>query len=458
MNQLPVLDIRLSFRRGGVHMDDHKVTAAMPIERFLPKEVVLPLSQHIGPEATAIVKRKDTVTRGMLIGAEETLGAPVHASVNGTVKSVIRRPHPTLTEASAIVIETNAEATDPQFEEDPEWRRLSQEEMLTRIAKAGIVGLGGASFPTHRKLRLPPGVRIDTLIINGAECEPYLTSDHRLMLERTEDLVKGACLIGRIVDARQIIIGIEDNKADAAAMLQKTIDDFSDTMPRPWVRVCKTRYPQGSEKQLVEALANRVIPSGKLPMHVGCLVQNVATAIACYRAIRFREPLMDRVVTVSGKGIRTPKNLLVPIGTLISDIVLHCGGMTDDACMVIAGGPMMGRALSRLDVPVIKGTGGLLFFTEDQIEHEMYGPCISCGRCLDVCPLGLEPNQISLYTEAGLALETLPFGTRDCFECGSCAYVCPAKRPLTQFIQIAKSALMRKTALGIAVRPGGPHG
>ena len=328
--------------------------------------------------------------------------------------------------------------------------------MLERIAAAGIVGLGGAAFPTHRKLRLPEGVAVDTLILNGAECEPFLTSDHRVMLESPASILWGALCIGKILGVKKIVIGVEDNKRDAVEALASALQ-FIDASVLPEIGLCETRYPQGSEKQLIEALTGRVVPSGKLPMHVGIMVQNVATAVACYQAIRYKKPLLDRIITVSGGGIVTPKNLSVPIGTLLQDIIAHCGGLHPKAMKVVAGGPMMGRSLGRLDVPVIKGLGGLTILRSDEIRKEIYGPCISCGECLSACPLGLEPNQISIYTEAGRGLETEIFGTRDCFECGCCAYVCPAQRPLVQFIQMSKAALKTGSAMGLSVRPGEMH-
>ncbi|MBI4238405.1 MAG: electron transport complex subunit RsxC [Deltaproteobacteria bacterium] len=446
------------FLRGGVSLEEHKeATAQTPITTFIPAEVTIPLAQHLGPPAQAIVKRKQVVQRGELIATAEPNGAPVHASVTGTVARVALSPHPTLTEAPAIVITVDPNAAAPQCTDDPAWATLPRDVMLARIEAAGIVGLGGAAFPTYRKLRLPDGVRVDTVVLNGAECEPYLTSDHRLMLESPKDVLRGAWLLAQIIGAQRVVIGVEDNKSDAAVVLQAAVEQLS-LSPAPDVLLCRTRYPQGAERQLVEALTGRRIPARGLPLQVGVLVQNVATAIACYQAVRYQQPLLDRVLTVTGPGIGHPMNLRVPIGTLVQDIVAHCGGLDARTAMVIAGGPMMGRALGRLDVPVIKGTGGLLFLRVDDVQREPYGPCISCAACLDACPLGLEPNQISIYTEAGRALETESFGTRECFECGCCAYVCPAERPLVQFIQIAKAAFQTGSAIGLGVRPGVVHG
>lgn len=435
-------------------MDDRKAaTAVLPIERFVPGRVVMPLSQHLGAPARATVKRKAVVTRGDCIGETGPDGAPIHASVSGTVKRVALLPHPTAVEGEAVEIEVDPSIQEPQWEERYGWQHLPRALIVERVQAAGIVGLGGAAFPTHRKLRIPPEITIDTVIINGAECEPYLTSDHRVMLETPAEVLWGAVIMAQAVGAWQVVIGLETNKDDAAQRLREAAQQCQCHWP-VHIALCETRYPQGSEKQLIEALVGRAVPPGKLPMHVGVVVQNVATAVACYHAVRYERPLLDRVITVTGGGIVTPKNLSVPIGTLVDDIVAACGGMHKRTAKVIAGGPMMGRALGRLDLPVIKGTGGLLFLRTDEVRPDCYGPCISCGKCLDVCPLGLEPNQISVYTEAGRALETESYGVQSCFECGCCSYVCPAQRPLVQFIQIAKSAFQRGTALGIAVRPG----
>ncbi|MDZ4225188.1 MAG: electron transport complex subunit RsxC, partial [bacterium] len=365
----------------------------------------------------------------------------------------------TVAESMAIVIETENNSDIPEESpvmEDPDWRHLSAEAMIAKIAAAGIVGLGGAAFPTYRKLRLPPGVAVDTLILNGAECEPYLTCDERLMMEEASEIIEGGFLLAKIVGAQKVLIGVEDNKPLAFNVLKEAVSHLKLPMPVHIV-ACKARYPQGSEKQLIEALTQRKVPPGKLPFHVGVVVQNVATAFSCYHAIRYGSPLLDRVITVSGGGILNPKNLRVPIGTSVEAIAQFCGGIHHDTVKVIAGGPMMGRASGRLDVPVTKGMSGILFFRSNEIRADHYGPCISCGRCLEACPLGLEPNQISIYTEAGRALETEEFGTKECFECGCCSFVCPAERPLVQFIQMAKQAFQTGSQIGLGVYPGGIH-
>jgi electron transport complex protein RnfC len=436
----------LTLGRGPDHPGPRKeATAGRPIEDLpTPAEVVLPLVQHLGDAAVSVVKKGELVRRGQKIAEAAGSGVPLHATINGKVKSIDKQAHPTLVQAQAIVLASvgEAEATGLEFPEDPAWRAL--DEMLARIREAGIVGLGGAAFPTFRKLRLPPGVTVDTLLINGAECEPYLTSDYRLMLAEPHAIVEGARLLARIVGVQRVLIGVESDKRDAAAALEAAAKETAADGLDLQVRVVPARYPQGAEKQLVTALTGRVIPPRALPYAVHVVVQNVATAAAVHDAVRFRRPLLDRIVTVTGPGVVQPRNVRAPIGTLLADLVRFCGGLTAQVTRVISGGPMMGRALPRLDVPLIKGMNGLVLLTGRGPFEEGYGPCIQCGRCLDACPLGLEPNQVSVRVEAGRATESAEFGAVECYECGACAYVCPSQRPLVQFLQVAKSALRKQ--------------
>jgi electron transport complex protein RnfC len=337
-----------------------------------------------------------------------------------------------------------------EFPEDSNWRALSREAALDRIREAGVVGLGGAAFPTHRKLSLPPDARVDTLIINGAECEPYLTADYQLMKSRPQAIVLGAVAMAQLVGATHVLVGLEEDKADVRAPL---LDAAQNERLRDIafdVDVCQVRYPQGAERQLITALTQRVVPPGKLPLSVGIVVQNVATAVAVHDALRYRRPLIDRVLTVTGDGVAEPRNVIAPLGTLLQDIVAFCGGLHDNTTRIIAGGPMMGRALPRLDLPLVKGLNGLVLLSGQGTFEKGYGPCIHCGRCLEACPLGLEPQNVSIFVEAGRTLETQRYGAMDCYECGCCTYVCPAERPLLQFMQISKSALRRARELNIA--------
>jgi len=442
MNQL--VEIR-TFGRGGIHPDPHKrPTAELPIEVLpTPAEVWLPLSQHIGEPAVPIVKKGDRVVRGQKIAEGGANGVSIHATIAGKVKPLDKRPHPTLVMAESIAIKAEGEQEQLPFDEDKDWRTLPSADALDRIREAGIVGLGGAAFPTYKKLVPRPGTVLETLILNGAECEPYLTSDYRLMLAEPEAIVEGAIAMARLVGVRRVLVGIEADKMEAVAALRKAahgipMDDFTFI-----VIPCEVRYPQGAERQLVAALTGREIPLRALPSSVGVLVQNVATAHAVHHALRYRRPLLDRIVTVSGPGVVHPRNVRVPIGTMLQAIVDFCGGLLPETTRIIAGGPMMGRALPRLDLPLIKGMNGLLLLTGQGPFENGYEPCVSCVRCIEACPLGLEPDQVSIRVEAGKTLDTGPYGARECYECGCCTYVCPSGRPLLQFMQMAKSALRR---------------
>jgi len=439
-----------TFGRGGIHPVSHKEhTRDRAIEPLAPgpSEVWLPLSQHLGEPAEPIVAKGDRVVRGQKIAEARGSGVPLHATITGKVKPLDKRPHPTLVNAPAIVIAATGEAEELSFDEDPCWRTLPREEALARIKEAGIVGLGGAAFPTWRKLDLKLGTPIDTFVLNGAECEPYLTSDYRTLLAHPLEVVEGALAMARLVGARRLLIGLEADKADAVPGLEAALAAAPHADLEARVELCQVRYPQGAERQLVTALTGRVVPPRGLPSAVKVVVQNVATAHAVHDALRFRRPLLDRLVTVTGPGVTTPRNVLAPVGTLLSQLIACCGGLSDDATRIIAGGPMMGRALPRLDLPLVKGMNGLLLLTGPSPFEEGYGACIQCGRCLDACPLGLEPDQTSVRVEVGRTLETAPYGALDCYECGSCTYVCPSGRPLLQFMQIAKTSLRRQQAL-----------
>ena len=436
-----------TFSRGGIHPDEHKeLTENLPIEDFVPGNVSLPVSQSLGPSAEPLVAKAAKVRRGDVI-AKVPNGVSLHAPVSGIIKNVQTGPHASLVYDTVITIQAKPGEDDPQFPELPGWQSLPVPEMLERIRDAGVVGLGGAAFPTYRKLSLPKDAKVDTLVINGSECEPYLTCDYRLMLEESEKVVLGSWLIAKIIGVRHCVIGVEDNKQPAAEKMRQTIAELDlekmDPPVKMTVVVTQTRYPQGSEKQLVQSLTGRLVPKGGLPIAVGVVVQNVATAIACLEAIRNEKPVLERVLTVSGRGIQRPKNLRVPIGTSVEDIITHCGGYSAEVVKILLGGPMMGRTIADLDVAVTKGTSGLLFLTAAETNITRYQPCISCGECIDACPMGLEPNRVSQYMEVGRPLETEQFGVKECFECGCCSYSCPSHRPLVQFMQVAKAAYRR---------------
>ena len=450
MSAVAALALR-TFGRGGIHPDPNKhATSWRPTDVLpTPPEVRLPLLQHIGAPAEPVVKKGDRVRRGQKIAEAGDSGAPIHATISGKVKPMDKHPHPTLAVAPAIVIARTDDAEgELEFPEDPDWRSCPNGEALARVREAGIVGLGGAAFPTWRKLTLAPGTEVDILVVNGAECEPYLTSDFRIMVEHAREAVEGGLVMARIVGAARVLFGVEADKPRAIQALQDALVGLPRDIPAHVVP-CEARYPQGAERQLVTAVTGRTVPPRALPTAVGVLVQNVATAVAVHDAVRFRRPLLDRVLTVTGPGVLTPRNVRVPIGTLLGEVLAFCGGLTDDAHRIVAGGPMMGRTLPRLDVPITKGMNGLVVLEGRGPFEDGYGPCIRCGRCLEACPLGLEPDQVSVRVEAGRALETERYGTLECYECGCCTYVCPADRPLVQFMQVAKSALRRAEGLRV---------
>jgi electron transport complex protein RnfC len=431
----------LSFSKGGVHPKEHKdLTRHLRIEEMsTPKRVVLPLSMHFGALAQPLVKKKQQVQEGEVIATvEKGLGAPIHSSATGVVQAIEPRPHPTMVRCDAIIIETDPAAAPRQYERR-DWYNLTAQELLACVKDAGIVGLGGAGFPTHVKLAPPPSAKVDILVLNGAECEPYLTTDHRIMLEEPEQVVEGAKILLTILGVKEGIIGIELNKADAIQELTKAAAASSDRDGlNIRVQGLRVKYPQGSEKQLIYALTGRAVPGGGLPFDVGVVVQNISTTLAIYEAATMHKPLYEKVVTISGRGIKRQANLKVKVGTLLSDVVEYLGGTTDDLVKIVSGGPMMGFAISTLDAPIVKTTSGILFLNKQETDLSPHGPCINCGWCMEACPMGLSPKEIGIYVEAGKGHLTEKFGVFECFECGCCAYVCPAKRPLVQFARLAK--------------------
>ncbi len=429
--------------KGGIHPDYSKLSAEQSIITMdIPPLLYVPLSQHAGKPAQPLVKRGDTVLKGQLIGqANGFISANIHAPTSGRVKQLTSYPHPVFgTMTETIVIEADGkDEWHPDIQENQNWQQTSPSEIVNAIKNAGIVGLGGAAFPTHVKLSPPPEKPIDTIIINGAECEPYLTGDDRLMREQPDNIVNGAILIKKAVNAKKIIIAIEDNKKQSIQKITEAIGTKQDIT----VAVAKTKYPEGGEKQLIKAVLNREVPSGGLPMDVGVVVQNVGTTIAVYKAIRYRQPLIERVLTLSGDLIKKPSNFLVRIGTPFKFILEKANETVTDAFKIIMGGPMMGIAQYTVDVPVIKGTSGILFMSEQTAKiYEPY-PCIRCGKCVDVCPMRLMPLMLVDFIKSEKFEDARNIGLLDCIECGSCTYICPSHIRHVQLIKYAKQELRR---------------
>jgi len=427
---------------GGLHPPDSKQSSAQkPIERCpLPAELIIPAAQHIGAPAEICVAVGDHVKKGQLIAqAKGFVSVPIHASTSGDVTAVEPRLHPMGRALPAVVIKPDGldqwdETLTPN---DPE--QLDAEALKTLVREAGIVGLGGATFPAHVKLSPPEGKSIDTLILNGVECEPYLTADHRLMLEQAERIIDGINILRKILGVATAIIGIEANKPDAIAHLQKAC-----AAHQIQVQPLKVQYPQGAEKQLIDACTGRQVPSGGLPMDCGVVVHNVGTCAAISDAVRLGQPLVERIATVTGPAIKEPKNLLIAIGTPLQHLVDQCGGLTGEPAKIIMGGPMMGQTQLSLEVPAIRGTSGLLIFREQDLQIKPAGPCIRCGRCISVCPIHLQPTTIASYARLELIDEAESYHALDCIECGCCTYICPATLPLVQSIRHAKGGIMAK--------------
>lgn len=429
-----------TFRLGGIHPPENKFSAAEQIRELpLPPVVFIPVGQHIGAPATPVVQKGDKVKTGQLIAKSSGfVSAGIHSSVSGTVTKIDQ-----VTDASgypriSIVIKVEGDEWDEQIDSSPELVTqfsLSGPEIVEKIMAAGIVGMGGATFPTHVKLVPPKGSKADLLIINGVECEPYLTADNRLMIEKSREIAVGTQLLMKALGVDKACIGIENNKPEAIRQMREAVA----AIPAISVEVLKVKYPQGGEKQLIRAITGREVPSGALPVAVGCVVSNVGSAFAVYEAVQKNKPLFERVVTVTGSQVKSPCNLKVRIGTPLSALVDFAGGLPEDTGKIISGGPMMGKSVASLDVPVTKGTSGVLLIPGEKALRKPPLACIRCSRCAGACPMGLEPFLLMTLTEKELWDRVEKEKVLDCIECGSCSFSCPASRPLLDHIRFGKA-------------------
>ena len=426
---------KLTFR-GGIHPYEGKeLSKDHPIEKYLPKgDLVYPLSQHIGAPSVPCVKKGDTVLAGQKIAdAGGFVSVPLHASVSGTVKGIEKRLNATGSMVDCIVIENDQQYQETEFQE-ARLEDLTKEEILNRIKEGGVVGMGGAGFPTHVKLAPKDPSKIEYILVNGAECEPYITSDYRRMIEEPEKVVKGLQVILTLFDSAKGYICIEDNKPDCIAKMKELVKDID----RIEVKEMMTKYPQGGERTLIYAATGREINSSMLPADVGCVVDNVETVISVYKAVILGRPVNSRVVTVTGDGIKEPKNLLVLAGTDMSELVDAAGGLKGKIAKAISGGPMMGMALMSDDFPILKQNNGLLVFDKKDAELAEPSECIRCGRCVNACPMNLMPTKLEAYTNIGNVEELQKLNVMNCMECGCCGFVCPANRKLVQSIRLGK--------------------
>lgn len=429
-----------TFKIGGVHPHDNKIFSAhQPItECPLPTKAIIPLSQHIGAPAQPIVEKGQKVKVGELIAqAGGFVSANVHAPVSGTITKIDTTIDAWGMKMPAIFMDVEGDEWLETIDRTPNVIRecnLEPKAIIDKISAAGIVGLGGACFPTQVKLLPPPGKKAEVLVVNGVECEPYLTCDHQLMLEHGEEIIIGIQILMKALGIQKAVIGIEKNKPDAIARMTELSRGINGVEVKP----LKVKYPQGGEKQLIDACIGRQVPSGALPIEVGAVVDNVATVYAVYEAVQKNKPLISRVMTVTGKSIQKPGNYLVRFGTPLTDVVALAGGIPEDTGKIIGGGPMMGRAMNSLDMPAHKRTSGLLFLPEDESRRQQPENCIRCGKCVGACPMGLEPYLLSKYAEMQMWDEMEQHNVMDCIECGCCMFTCPSHRPLLDYVRMGK--------------------
>jgi H+/Na+-translocating ferredoxin:NAD+ oxidoreductase subunit C len=434
-----------TFSRGGIHPPGKKyLTEDKPIKNAVISDLsVIAMSQQLGSPSECIVKPGDIVREGMLIGKSTGfISGNIHSPLPGKVKEITDIYLPNGSSSKAVVIEMEGEFDRLGKEViETSWEHLSGKDLIEIINSNGIVGLGGATFPANVKFSIPRGKKAEYLVINGVECEPYLTADHRLMLEKTDQIIEGIKIIASIINPEKLVIGIEDNKQNAIESLRAAAQRVN--LPLE-VLALKVKYPQGDEKQLLKAITGREVPSGALPIEIGCVVSNVGTVHAIYEAVVLGKPLIERVVTVSGGAIKNPQNLKAKIGTPINSLIEECGGFTEKPAKVVVGGPMMGFTIYDLDTPVTKGTSGILALTPREVRNAAQTACISCGRCITACPMGLNPTTLFKYIDHSEYENAENIGLMDCKECGSCGYVCLARIPLIQGMRLGKRMLRTK--------------
>lgn len=427
--------------KGGVHPYDGKDLAKdQPIQKIMPKgEMVYPVSQHIGAPASPIVAVGDRVLRGQKIAeAGGFVSAPIYASVSGTVKAIQPRRTAVGDMVNSIIVENDGLMEEVEFHPVEDINSLSKEEILNRIKEAGVVGMGGAGFPTHVKLSPKEPEKIEFIIANCAECEPYLTADYRRMMETPEELVEGMKIVLRLFEGAKGILGVEDNKPDAIAKLQELTKDE----PRVEVMPLQTKYPQGGERQLIYATTKREINSTMLPADAGCIVDNVETLISIYHAVKFGKPVMERIFTVTGDAVVKPGNFLYCIGMSYAELLEAAGGFKEQPEKIISGGPMMGFSMFELEIPTTKTSSSLLCFLKDEVAASETTACINCGRCVGACPEQIVPSKLAKMSEFGDKTAFEKWNGMECIECGSCSYICPAKRPLAQYIKTMKKQIL----------------
>ncbi len=429
-----------TFKIGGVHPEENKLTSDKAIEFLaISQKICIPVTQHLGTPSTLVVEKGESIKTGQLIAKGDAfICANVHSSVSGKISKIDTAIDTSGYKKTSVFIDVEGDIWEETIDRTNTINKdilLSKEEIIAKIKDMGIVGLGGATFPTHVKMMVPNGKKAEFLLINGVECEPYLTSDHRLMLEKGEEILVGISILKKALGVEKAIIGIENNKSDAITYLTKLALNFTGIE----VHALKIKYPQGAEKQLIKALLNREVPSGKLPIEVGCVVSNIGTAFAVYEAIQKNKPLFERVVSITGKSLKNPSNFMVRIGTPVIELIEKAGGLPDDSGKVNSGGPMMGKALNSLDVPIVKGTSGILIMTRKESKRPEILNCIRCGKCITVCPMGLEPYLLAQLAENGNFETSEKEKIMDCMECGSCQFTCPSSRPLLDYVRLGKN-------------------